>query len=96
MSRKNVSNFGVSAKKILLWALLMGLVESKEEADQSWYIIKVAEIAYEMGFWSWSETFGSVKDCIWIRDVFDAEEDKFRDRFEPVLNNLIVLYLSKT
>jgi len=96
VSRKNVSNFGVSAKKILLWALLMGLVESKEEADQSWYIIKVAEIAYEMGFWSWSETFGSVKDCIWIRDVFDAEEDKFRDRFEPVLNNLIVLYLSKT
>ena len=96
MSRKNVSEFGVPAKKIMLWALLMGLVESMEEADQSWCSTKVANIAPEMGFWSCSETFGSVKDCIWIRDVFNAEEEKIRGPFEPVLNDLIVLHLSKT
>ncbi|PVH79761.1 hypothetical protein DL98DRAFT_212944 [Cadophora sp. DSE1049] len=95
VSRQRLLGFAVSTEKILLWALFMGLLESREKSDQDCYIKMMTEIAYEIGFWSWAETLAAAKKVVWIQDAFDAEV-KCRDRFEVVLNGLIIWHLSKT
>ncbi|KAH7377943.1 hypothetical protein BKA64DRAFT_687582 [Cadophora sp. MPI-SDFR-AT-0126] len=96
VTEQDLSNFGVLGEKVLLWALFMGSVESMEKSDQDWYIDKLAEVTYKMGSWSWTETLAAVKEFIWIREVFDADQHRFRQRFEGVLNDLIVSRLSST
>ncbi|KAG4429803.1 hypothetical protein IFR05_014714 [Cadophora sp. M221] len=87
---------GVSSEKVLLWAVFMGMFETKDENDGDWFIKKAASVAYKLGFWGWSDTLSAVQEFVWIQDVFDDETGRFRDRFDCVLGDLIVTDLSET
>lgn len=58
-------------------------------------INEVAGVAYKMGLWGWIDTLAAVQEFVRIRDVFDDEMERFRDRFDCVLGDLIVRDLSE-
>ncbi|KAL2068635.1 hypothetical protein VTL71DRAFT_14972 [Oculimacula yallundae] len=59
-------------RPLLLWMLFFGSLESLGTPEQDWYLETLVCVARRMDMKTWDTVVESVKDFLWVEDIYDS------------------------
>lgn len=67
-------------KRLLLWILFFGLLESWELPEEEWFIEATIKTGRDCGLHGWNDILEAIRSFLWMDEMFTVELERTRDR----------------